>query len=315
MDDLTMLTAMIILFKSAMVRLYADVRDSAGKLLSVIFPNLELASHWPNQIRFLGPPWCQDTKLWEQCHLPARLTLTRTNQRFCERDILGKVSYSLLAPVSIILRDHAGPTPHLVHVQTHTDNAIIWHAVYARRPGALEFTDRDHTPEPYTFTGRSVALADITHNRRRLLSYAYGREFAPENDIGGRDEMSSAQLEHACLTWGYTYLIGEKDQATLRDITKHAGARYYTHILRPGNSVLVRVPDKHAQVALPFSVSSPFWCEVDMPSSPYPSPSLPMPPPPAPRSRSASSTAHTHASCHLRKNTGTWSWAPLHASS
>ncbi len=114
-DDLTTLMAMIILFKSAMVRLYADVRDLAGKLLSVIFPNLELASHWPDQIRFLGPPWCQDTKLWEQCHLPARVTLTRMNQRFCERDVLGKVSYSF--PIC----DCAGPTLILcVHRPTQT---------------------------------------------------------------------------------------------------------------------------------------------------------------------------------------------------
>jgi hypothetical protein len=60
-------------------------------LLSFKFPNFEVAEHWSELIRFLGPPWVQNTQLWEQRHLAAKTTARRTNQINTELAILVKV--------------------------------------------------------------------------------------------------------------------------------------------------------------------------------------------------------------------------------
>lgn len=77
-------------WKALMVKLYGEVQVQ-GAPLSFAFPNFELVEHWADQIEFLGPPWFQDTKLWERCHLAAKRIVGRSNRRDTERDILLKV--------------------------------------------------------------------------------------------------------------------------------------------------------------------------------------------------------------------------------
>ena len=74
----------------------SDTTTSGEKPLSFSFPNFEVAQHWPELIRFLGPPWVQDTRLWEQRHLAAKTTARRTNQINTERAILIKVRVPFL---------------------------------------------------------------------------------------------------------------------------------------------------------------------------------------------------------------------------
>ena len=69
----------------------SDTTTSGEKPLSFKFPNFEVAQHWLELIRFLGPPWVQDTRLWEQRHLTVKMTAHRTNQINTELAILVKV--------------------------------------------------------------------------------------------------------------------------------------------------------------------------------------------------------------------------------
>ncbi len=69
----------------------ASSMTSREKPLSFKFLNFEVAQHWPELIRFLGPPWVQDTRLWEQRHLTVKMTAHRTNQINTELAILVKV--------------------------------------------------------------------------------------------------------------------------------------------------------------------------------------------------------------------------------
>jgi hypothetical protein len=87
---LNMLKDDISLFQASMVKLYG-VGSEEGDPQSFAFPNFETASHWADQIHFLGPPWSQDTMLWERCHHPAKKTIERTNKRNCEKDVTRKV--------------------------------------------------------------------------------------------------------------------------------------------------------------------------------------------------------------------------------
>ncbi|ELR12033.1 uncharacterized protein ACA1_353350 [Acanthamoeba castellanii str. Neff] len=73
----------------------SDTTTSGEKPLSFKFPNFEVAQHWPELIHFLRPPWVQDTHLWEQQHLAAKMTAHRTNQINTERAILVKEPYTL----------------------------------------------------------------------------------------------------------------------------------------------------------------------------------------------------------------------------
>jgi hypothetical protein len=62
----------------------------------LVYPNFEVCEHWIELIDFLGPPWLQNTRLWEQGHSAAKKTAQRTNMRNITRDILIKVpSYPL----------------------------------------------------------------------------------------------------------------------------------------------------------------------------------------------------------------------------
>ncbi len=111
-EDLNRLTKMILKWKQLMVELYGEVtmRTSLnfsemgrshkrntedevrmGKKLSFEFPNFEVCEHWAELIHFLGPPWFQTTKLWEQRHQAARQITQRTNQRNITADVLIKV--------------------------------------------------------------------------------------------------------------------------------------------------------------------------------------------------------------------------------
>ncbi|ELR14995.1 uncharacterized protein ACA1_211490, partial [Acanthamoeba castellanii str. Neff] len=73
----------------------SDTTTSGEKPLSFKFLNFEVVQHWPELICFLGPPWVQDTCLWEQRHLAAKMTAHRTNQINTERAILVKEPYML----------------------------------------------------------------------------------------------------------------------------------------------------------------------------------------------------------------------------
>jgi hypothetical protein len=61
------------------------------KQISFKFPNFKVTEHWPELIHFLGPPWFQDTKLWEFQHLEAKMTAQLMNQQNMEHTILIKV--------------------------------------------------------------------------------------------------------------------------------------------------------------------------------------------------------------------------------
>jgi hypothetical protein len=74
----------------------SDMMTSREKPLSFSFPNFKVTQHWPELIRFLSPPWVQDTPLWEQWHLMAKMTACRTNQINTEWAILIKVRVPFL---------------------------------------------------------------------------------------------------------------------------------------------------------------------------------------------------------------------------
>jgi hypothetical protein len=137
-EELKRLTAMTLQWKQSMVDLYGDVRmingkkekrktvngkrkrkrsakdddkeeeevipatptSPVGKKLSFSFPNFETCEHWEQQIAFLGPPWFQDTKLWEQRHQDARRTTRRTNQCNITADVLIKVPLPSILSIS-----------------------------------------------------------------------------------------------------------------------------------------------------------------------------------------------------------------------
>jgi hypothetical protein len=69
----------------------SDTTTSGEKPLSFKFLNFEVVQHWPELIHFLGLPWVQDMRLWEQWHLVAKMTVHRTNQINTECAILVKV--------------------------------------------------------------------------------------------------------------------------------------------------------------------------------------------------------------------------------
>ena len=74
----------------------SDTTASREKPLSFSFPNFKVTQHWPELIHFLSPPWVQDTCLWEQQHLMAKMTMCHTNQINTERVILIKVCVPFL---------------------------------------------------------------------------------------------------------------------------------------------------------------------------------------------------------------------------
>ena len=43
------------------------------------YPNFEAERHWPRKIKFLGPPWFQNTKHWETQHSGGKGYLNWTN--------------------------------------------------------------------------------------------------------------------------------------------------------------------------------------------------------------------------------------------
>lgn len=113
--DLDMIHSLALKWKRSMVQLYGDfippectkthkrkkhqstrhkkplTPAKPPKPLSFNFPNIETIEHWRELIDFLGPPWFQSTKLWEQRHLVAKATARRTNMRNITRDVLTNV--------------------------------------------------------------------------------------------------------------------------------------------------------------------------------------------------------------------------------
>lgn len=84
-EDTEILKEMIITWKHHMCEVYGPLG------YNLCFPNFEVCEHWWSQIHYLGPPWLQNTKLWEHCHLEAKKTCKRTNQRNTENAVLRKV--------------------------------------------------------------------------------------------------------------------------------------------------------------------------------------------------------------------------------
>ncbi|ELR18787.1 uncharacterized protein ACA1_166450 [Acanthamoeba castellanii str. Neff] len=80
----------------------SDMTMSGEKPLSFSFLNFEVMQHWPELICFLGPPWVQDTCLWEQWHLVAKMTVCCTNQINTEWVILIKEPYTLTVSVTAV---------------------------------------------------------------------------------------------------------------------------------------------------------------------------------------------------------------------
>jgi hypothetical protein len=74
----------------------SNMMMSGEKPLSFSFPNFKVAQHWPELIHFLSPPWVQDTCLWEQWHLVAKMTMCHTNQINTKCTILIKVHFPFL---------------------------------------------------------------------------------------------------------------------------------------------------------------------------------------------------------------------------
>lgn len=101
-SDLADLTMAIDDFKSRFHQVHADVCDvirtrkdgvatSVSKLLNLQFPNFGVLEHWPDQIRFLGAPSFQSTKVWEHRHLDSKRCCHNTNQKEFERDVMIRV--------------------------------------------------------------------------------------------------------------------------------------------------------------------------------------------------------------------------------
>ncbi|ELR13517.1 uncharacterized protein ACA1_247210 [Acanthamoeba castellanii str. Neff] len=142
----------------------SDMMTSGEKPLSFKFPNFEVAQHWPELIRFLGPPWVQDTRLWEQRHLAAKMTAHRMNQINTERAIL---------------------------VKTHQKDAVIRHRAYAGLP-RVSSVDGSRK-EPYTLSVRGTTTS-ITRDRRRNLFDAVSRELGEGVQIV--DDITSHKSAH-----------------------------------------------------------------------------------------------------------------------
>ena len=61
---------------------------TSSKLLSFELPNFKVISHWAEQIRYLGPPWLQLTRLWEQKHQECKLVMCKMNMKHLDKSVL-----------------------------------------------------------------------------------------------------------------------------------------------------------------------------------------------------------------------------------
>jgi hypothetical protein len=255
-QDLEKLGSMILRWKRMMVELYGDVKDQRKTKtrktkkakknetgataesddtanVSFNFPNFEVCEHWPELIRFLGPPWFQDTRLWEQRHLSAKTTARRTNQQATERAVLIKVT----TPHARTHAHNAHVSPHAQRTQcahnAHTVTKLTFYGVQTHEKDAV---DRHHFYEhgeflseerevvgrqPYSLTTVGKVVTDLTAGQMRMLQLAVDRECGSGTRIGR--------------------------------MTTHHSAHYFGHCLRAQNAVVVRVPEKDDEVCiLPF---------------------------------------------------------------
>lgn len=168
----------------------SDENDADDKkCLSFKFPNFEVAGHWPRLIRFLGPPWFQDTRLWEHRHLAAKTTARRTNQHNTELAILTK---------------------------THEKDAISRHASYAGKSDVITPARRT----PYSLTTKSEKITDIGQGRKHTLRLAVHRELGPavSIDFNGITSRSGAHF--------YGHLLRPGNGILLRVPAAHTGIEY-----------------------------------------------------------------------------------------
>ena len=107
-DDLDEAEALGLLWKTQFIALFTGVYEKVAKLgtnnysrshfslinsllgyvpLSLNFVNLETMEHWADQIRYLGAPWVQSTKLYEHCHHKCKKAARTTNGHNLERDV------------------------------------------------------------------------------------------------------------------------------------------------------------------------------------------------------------------------------------
>ncbi|ELR11843.1 uncharacterized protein ACA1_363430 [Acanthamoeba castellanii str. Neff] len=142
----------------------SNTTTSGKKLLSFKFPNFKVTQHWSELIHFLGPPWVQDTRLWEQRHLTAKMTAHRTNQINTELTIL---------------------------VKTHQKDAVIRHLAYAGLSPVSSV--QGSWKEPYTLSVCGE-MTSIMRDRKWNLFDAVKRELGEGVKIA--DELTSHKLAH-----------------------------------------------------------------------------------------------------------------------
>jgi hypothetical protein len=168
------------------------------KLLSFKFPNFEVVQHWPEIIRFLGPPWVQDTSLWEQQHLAAKTTVHHTNQINTKQAILIKVQSFMLHVLFFILA-------HIITCQqTHQKDAVVRHQAYAGLPSMVPTVQ---CKEPYTLSVDFDVVLDITQDHKWNL-------------------IDTVECE-----------IGKSVRINHDSITSHKSAHFYGHFLQPGKAM------------------------------------------------------------------------------
>jgi len=107
---LAMLQGAVDHFKTEFHRVHINVSDTItirkdgtvtkkDKPLNLQFPNFGALEHWPEQIRYLGPPCLQSTKVWEHRHLDSKRCSHNTNQKEYERDTMLQVYITITLQV------------------------------------------------------------------------------------------------------------------------------------------------------------------------------------------------------------------------
>jgi hypothetical protein len=72
---------------------YVNKKNQLSQRYNLKIPDFEAEDHWPTMIQFLGPPYLQSTKFWENYNLVMKEFRTVINHQNEERDILHNVHH------------------------------------------------------------------------------------------------------------------------------------------------------------------------------------------------------------------------------